>query len=85
MIVIIAAAVAFAVAGYLLLPDVLVLQITASGEAGNTMRKLPGLAISFLISVIFAIWYERKGEKKFLIAALVGLLMSVLTFLFNLG
>ncbi len=82
---IIAAAVALAVVGFIILPDTLVVQLSMSGQAANTMPKLLGVLIPFLICAVFSILYYRteKGGKN-LIVSLIGIVVFVLLFVFNL-
>lgn len=75
--------VVFTVVGYFILPETLVVQVTQSGEAGNTLPKIAGLAIPFSMCTIFSILYFFNENKKNLIAAICGLVMSILTFVFN--
>ncbi len=80
-------ALGFAISGYILLPDTLVMQITASGSAGTTMPKLLGLAIPLVLSVGIASYYlmtlKSNGKDKPLWISLVGIVVFILTFAFN--
>lgn len=69
--------------GMIILPDTLVVQVTASGADGNTLPKLLGLLLPFGLSVIFAILYYKKGESKDFLLALLGIAVYGLTFYFN--
>ncbi|HOP11229.1 MAG TPA: hypothetical protein PK629_07045 [Oscillospiraceae bacterium] len=78
---------AFVIVGFLILPDTLVMQITVSGSAGTTLPKLVGLAIPFVISVGFALYYlmdKKSKSSKSLLGSLVGIAAFVFTFVFNL-
>ncbi len=83
--VIIVVALAALIVGIIILPDTLVVQVGFSGESGTTMPKLVGLAIPSLVSIGFAVMYAAgKGDdKRNLTVALVGLIIFVLTFAFN--
>ena len=86
-ILIIAAALAFGIAGYILLPAILTVQVNLSGEATNTMPKVLGLFIPFAVSVIFSVLYMKgRAETKTrnLVVAMVGLALSIVTFVVNL-
>lgn len=72
------------VLGLIILPDTLVMQVTASGQPGTQMPKLIGLLIPLALSTVFGILYSKKGGTKSLIVALVGICMAALTFAFNL-
>ena len=86
-ILIIAAAAALAVAGFILLPATLTVQVNFSGEATNTMPKALGLLIPFAISAVFSVLYMKGGKEtrmRNLVVAIVGLAVMVVTFIFNL-
>ena len=72
------------VLGLIILPDTLVMQVTASGQPGTQMPKLIGLLIPLALSTVFGILYSRKSGTKNLIVALVGIVATALTFAFNL-
>lgn len=72
------------VLGMIILPDTLVMQVTANGQPGTQMPKLIGLLIPLALSAVFGILYSKKGGTKSLIVALVGIGMAALTFAFNL-
>ncbi|MDR0294064.1 MAG: hypothetical protein LBH95_07935 [Oscillospiraceae bacterium] len=72
-----------AVAGWIILPDTLVLQVTMSGDAGTTLPKAAGLGIPFLLSVIFAVLYCLRENKKHLLVSVIGLAVYALVFLMN--
>lgn len=73
-----------AVISYYVLPDTLVMQITTSGEAGNTLPKLAGLAIPLFITILFSVLYYIHENMKHLLVAAIGIVMSILMLLFNL-
>lgn len=83
MAVLIVAALLFAGAGYFLLPDVLIVQITSSGAGGRTLPKLPGLLIPLIVTVVFALRYGKSGESRSLLVAVIGLLADVVMFVAN--
>ena len=82
---IIAVAVAMAIAGFIVLPETLVVQVNSAGLASNTMPKFLGILIPFLLCIVFSILYLRseKGGKS-LFVALVGIVAFALLFVFNL-
>ena len=84
MAAVIALSIAMAVAGFFLLPDMIVVQMSASGAAGNSMPKLLGLLIPLALGVIFPILFYRSGKPQHLIVAAAGILAGVLLFVFNL-
>ena len=84
MIAIVVIALAAAVAGYLILPDTLVTQISLSGENATTMPKALALAIPLILAAGGAVLYRGGGEKKYLLVSLVGLVINIFAFAVNL-
>lgn len=87
-IIIIAVSVALAVIGYIILPDMLVVQLHADGSAGNTFAKPFGLLIPFAMSVIFSLFYMKSdGHERYkhLVISIVGIAMYVFIFIVNLS
>ncbi len=72
------------VTGLLILPDTLVMQVTASGQKGTQMPKLLGLLLPLGISVGFSAMYLKNDQPKLLLGGVIGLVVFVLTFAFNL-
>jgi lysylphosphatidylglycerol synthetase-like protein (DUF2156 family) len=85
MVLLITVVVALAIIGFITLPDVLIMQIQANGSAGTTLPKPIGLAIPLLVTVIFSVLYYKRNNNsnRNIGVALLGILMSVLTFVFN--
>ena len=82
---IIAAAVILAVVGFIVLPETLVVQINAAGQASNTLPRFLGILIPFLICTVFSLLYlKSEKDTKSLIVSLVGIVVFVLLFVFNL-
>lgn len=79
----IAAVAILAVAGFFVLPETLVVQVGANGQASSTMPKLIGLLIPLAISAVFGALFMKDGNVKSGVAALVGLLAMALIFIFN--
>ncbi len=71
------------VAGMILLPDTLIMQIQADGSAGTTLPKLLGLLLPLALTGVFAVFYYKNGATKHLLVAILGLALFVLTFFFN--
>ncbi len=85
-ITVIAIAAVLAIVGYIVLPETLVMQVTATGTPGTTMPKLLGLAIPTLISIGAALYFllNKKFESnKSLWVSLIGILAFILTYAFN--
>ena len=76
-------AIAAFVAGMIVLPETIVMQVQADGSVGTTLPKLIGLLIPLAISGLFAVLYYKNGTTKSLIVALIGLVAFGLTFFFN--
>ena len=81
--VILLLAVALFVLGLLILPDMIIMQVQADGSVGNTMPKLIGLLIPFILCVVFGAFYYQGGKGKNLLVAIIGLVAFGLTFFFN--
>ncbi len=82
---IIAVGAALAVTGFIILPETLTVQITASGQAGNTMPKALGVLIPLAVSAVFAVLYfKRENDTKSLWISLLGIALYVPLFIFNL-
>ncbi|MGE4485180.1 MAG: hypothetical protein AB7C97_08725 [Oscillospiraceae bacterium] len=80
----IAVSVILAVISFLILPDMVTVQVTFSGGAGNTMPKLFAVALPFVISIIFAVIYCRKDDnKRYLFLSLLGIAIYVITWAIN--
>lgn len=72
------------VVGLLVLPDTLVMQVTASGQTGTQMPKLLGLLLPLGICVVFSAMYLKNDQPKLLLGGVIGLVVFILTFAFNL-
>ena len=85
MVILITVAVALTIIGYIILPEVLIMQIQANGAAGTTLPKPIGLAIPLLVTIIFSVLYYKRNNNnsRNIGVALLGILMFVLTFGFN--
>lgn len=83
-ILLIALAVGAAVAGYLLLPDVLTVQIAAGGNKPTTMPKPLALLLPLILTTAFALIWRKSGERKNLIISAIGLVVFILSFALNL-
>ena len=75
--------VGLAIYGYIVLPDVITVQIDLKGNPSNVESKLLGIGTTFAISVIGAIFYYFSEEKgfKFLSISLISCYFS--TFIFH--
>ncbi len=73
-----------AVVGFFVLPDSLVMQITATGDGGTVLPKLLGLLAPLAVIALSFFLGKEKGDFKALFVAGVGLLMYVFIFIVNL-
>ncbi len=81
------AALVFAVAEYFLFPEWVAVQKNFNGEVSNWMPKYLAIPIPFLVTALSACAYyflKQASKKKYLFLACIGLVMSVLTIIFNL-
>lgn len=71
--------------GYMVLPDMVTVQIDMSGNPSNTYPKILAVVLPALLSIGGAIgYYFSEGkEKKYLILSVIGLLISIVTLFFN--
>lgn len=83
MIVILILSAVLFVLGLFILPDTIVVQITASGADGNTLPKPLGLILPLGLSAFFAWLFYKRGEGRNLALALLGIVLYGLTFYFN--
>lgn len=83
------AAVAFAAAGYLCLPDQVVVQVGFDGKASNIMPKMIAILIPFAISAVGAaqLWLSSAEEEtkpgKFILLSVVGCIVSAVMLIVN--
>lgn len=85
--IIAALAVIIGIVGYVLLPDTVVMQITASGSSGTTMGKLPAMAVLTAITAILGITGNKNcGKHNQPVSLVAGILLVVmiLTIVLNL-
>lgn len=76
--------IAMYVVGAIVLPDSIGTQIGANGQMGNTMNKYVGLLIPLVLTSGFGALLIKKMTTKYLIISIVGIIASVLLFVFNL-
>ena len=76
---------ALGIYGYMVLPETVTVQIDISGNASNTFPKIIAVLLPVLISIgggLKYCFFEGK-EKKSLALSVIGILLSVVTLLFN--
>lgn len=71
------------IVAYFVLPETIAVQITLSGGAGNEMPKIAGLAIPLILNILCSIMYYSKKIKTHLFFSILGIVMTILIFVFN--
>ena len=79
----ISAAVLLFIISFLLLPDVVAMQIQSNGQLGNYMPKYIALVIPLIIDLIGTLAYYKENNNKYLVIAVVGIIMAVITLVMN--
>ena len=81
----IAAAMGLGLYGYKVLPDMVTVQVDLSGNPSNTYPKLLAIASQTVLTIGGGIGYyfSKEREKSFLILAVVGILVSAITLMYN--
>ena len=79
----ISAAVLLFIISFLLLPDVVAMQIQFNGQLGNYMPKYIALVIPLIIELIGTLAYYKENNNKYLVIAVVGFIMAVITLVMN--
>ena len=79
----ISAAVILFIISFLLLPDVVAMQIQFNGQLGNYMPKYIALVIPLIIELIGTLAYYKENNNKYLVIAVVGIIMAVITLVMN--
>ena len=71
--------------GYMVLPDMVTVQIDISGNPSNIFPKILAVVSPILLSIGGGLGYyfSKEKEKKYLILSVIGLLISVITLIFN--
>lgn len=82
---ILAASIALGIFGYIYLPEMVTVQVDLSGNPSNTESKTMAIASQTILSFAGAMGYylSNEREKKWLILAAVGLIVSVITLVYN--
>ena len=79
----ISAAVLLFIISFLLLPDVVAMQIQFNGQLCNYMPKYIALVIPLIIELIGTLAYYKENNNKYLVIAVVGIIMAVITLVMN--
>lgn len=82
---ILAASIALGIFGYIYLPEMVTVQVDLSGNPSNTDPKMVAIASQTILTFAGAMGYylSNEREKKWLVLAAVGLIVSVITLVYN--
>lgn len=84
-IVLLSLALGFAVLEWIILPDIITIQVSITGAAAQTGPKWVGIMIPFILIILGVFLYYKDSEKygvfKFL--AILGVGIDIVTILFN--
>ena len=71
--------------GFIVLPETVTVQIDISGNQTNTFPKILAVMLPLLLSVSGGLGYYflKEKEKKYLMLSFVGILLSIITLVFN--
>ncbi|WP_068455386.1 DUF1648 domain-containing protein [Aedoeadaptatus pacaensis] len=79
------AAIGLGIYGYKVLPEMVTVQVDLSGNPSNTYPKVLAIASQSVLTIGGGIGYyfSKERQKSFLILAIVGILVSVITLVYN--
>lgn len=79
------AAIGLGIYGYKVLPEMVTVQVDLSGNPSNTYPKVLAIASQSVLTIGGGIGYYffKERQKSFLILAIVGILVSVITLVYN--
>ncbi|MDD6090417.1 MAG: DUF1648 domain-containing protein [Clostridiales bacterium] len=84
-ILLVIAAIGLGVISWLLLPDVVAVQVGFDGQITNTLPKIPAVAIPLGVSLVGSVMnLTGQKEKKGYILSVAGIAVMVLSLFFNL-
>ena len=86
-IAIIILSIVIAVIGFIVLPDIVVMQLRMDGHTTNSMPKAVAVLISWALTAGGAVWQLfMKGEEKSkaLSVSVIGIVVSIVTIIMNL-
>lgn len=83
-IILIAIGIILGAVGYVILPEVVAVQVGFDGSVANTMPKLLAIGLPLLITIIGSVINIKEDDnRKGLILAIAGIVVMVITLLFN--
>ena len=79
------AAIGLGIYGYKVLPEMVTVQVDLSGNPSNTYPKVLAITSQSVLTIGGGIGYyfSKERQKSFLILAIVGILVSVITLVYN--
>lgn len=79
------AAIGLGIYGCNVLPEIVTVQVDLSGNPSNTYPKVLAIASQSVLTIGGGIGYyfSKERQKSFLILAIVGILVSVITLVYN--
>lgn len=82
---VVVAAIGLGIYGYKVLPEMVTVQVDLSGNPSNTYPKVLAIASQSVLTIGGGIGYyfSKERQKSFLILAIVGILVSVITLVYN--
>lgn len=71
--------------GYLVLPDMVTVQIDMSGNPSNIYPKILAVILPTVLSIggSLGYYFSKEKEKKYLILSIIGMAILVITLVFN--
>lgn len=80
---IISIAIILSLYSYFTLPDIVVVQIDLSGNPSNKEPKIFALLLPLVLSIGGGIGYYKFQENKSLFLSIIGIIIMILTLIFN--
>lgn len=68
---------------YFNLPETVIVQIDFSGNPSNTEPKIFAIFIPMVLSIGGTLGYYKSGETKPLFISIIGIIIMILTLIFN--
>lgn len=83
-IILIAAGIILSAVGYVILPEVVAVQVGFDGNVANTMPKLLAIGMPLLITIVGSVINIGEDDnRKGLVLAIAGIAVMVITIIFN--
>ena len=83
-IILIAIGIILGAVGYVILPEVVAVQVGFDGSVTNTMPKLLAIGLPLFITIVGSVINVKEDDNhKGLVLAIAGIVVMVITLLFN--